>query len=102
MEVVAVYLVILVAAFYFLIVRPQRRQATARRALLAQIEPGDEVVTTGGLFGTVAKIDDEVAYLEIAEGLAVKVARGAIAARVNQPGTGPLGAADAPSPDEAG
>jgi preprotein translocase subunit YajC len=80
--VIAIYLVILVAAFYFLIVRPQRRNAMVRRQLLNAVELGDEIVTSGGVYGTVLAIDDETLDVEIAPGVVVKVARGAVAARV--------------------
>jgi preprotein translocase subunit YajC len=80
--VIAIYLVILVAAFYFLIVRPQRRNAMVRRQLLNAVEVGDEIVTSGGVYGTVLEISDESLELEIAPGVVVKVARGAVAARI--------------------
>jgi preprotein translocase subunit YajC len=79
--VIAIYLVILVAAFYFLIVRPQRRNAMVRRQLLNAVEVGDEIVTSGGVYGTVLAIEDETLDVEIAQGVVVKVARGAVAAR---------------------
>jgi preprotein translocase subunit YajC len=85
--VIAIYLVILVAAFYFLIVRPQRRNAMVRRQLLNAVEVGDEIVTSGGVYGTVLAIDDETLEVEIAPGVVVKLARGAIGARITT-GTG--------------
>ena len=81
--VIAIYLVILVAAFYFLIVRPQRRNAMVRRQLLNAVEVGDEIVTSGGVYGTVLEIDDETLDVEIAPGVVVKIARGAVAARIS-------------------
>ena len=80
--VIAIYLVILVAAFYFLIVRPQRRQSMVRRQILSAVEAGDEIVTTGGVYGTVLAIHDDTLDLEIADGVVVKIARGAVAARI--------------------
>ena len=89
--VIAIYLVILVAAFYFLIVRPQRRQSMIRRQLLNAVDVGDEIVTSGGIYGTVLSIEDESLEVLIAEGIVIKLARGAVAAKV-----GP----DAPDDDE--
>jgi preprotein translocase subunit YajC len=80
--VIAIYLVILVAAFYFLIVRPQRRNAMIRRQLLNAVEVGDEIVTTGGVYGTVVAIEDDTLDVEIAPGVVVKLARGAVGARI--------------------
>ena len=82
MGLVFVYLVILVAAFFLLVVRPQRRQMSAHRALVASLEPGDEIVTTGGILGTIQSIDDEIVELEVAPSVVLRVARGAIARRV--------------------
>lgn len=84
------YLLLIVVGFYFLIVRPQRRRAAEQRALIASLKNGDEVITNGGIHGTVRKLEDEVVDLEIAKGVVIKVARGAVAAR-------PL----APEPDDA-
>jgi len=82
--VIAIYLVLLVAAFFFLIVRPQRRQQAVRRQLLATVGVGDEVITNGGIFGTVVSLDDETLDLEIAAGVVIKVARGAIAQKLTE------------------
>ena len=79
---IAIYLVILVAAFYFLIVRPQRRNAMIRRQLLNAVEVGDEIVTTGGVYGTVTSIGDDTLEVEIAPDVVVKIARGAVGARI--------------------
>ena len=82
MGLVVVYLVILVAAFFLLVVRPQRRQMASHRALVASLEVGEEVVTTGGILGTIHSLDDEVAELEVAPGVVLRIARAAIARRV--------------------
>ena len=79
---ILIYLVILVAAFYFLIVRPQRRNAMIRRQLLSAVRVGDEIVTTGGVYGTVVALDDDTLEVEIADGVVVKLARGAVGARI--------------------
>ena len=77
--VVVIYLAVLVAAFFFLIVIPQRRRMTAQRALMASLAPGDDVVTTGGLYGSIRALEGTTVSLEIAPGVVVTVARGAIA-----------------------
>jgi preprotein translocase subunit YajC len=82
MPVALLYLGILVAAFLLLIVRPQRRQMAAHRALVASLQVGDEVVTSGGIYGTIFGLDDEAVDLEVASGVVLRVARGAIAQRV--------------------
>ena len=80
-----IYLLILVAAFFVLIVLPQRRQAAAHRALVASLEVGNDVMTTSGIFGTITELDDTMARLEIAPGVTIRIARGAISQRVAAP-----------------
>jgi preprotein translocase subunit YajC len=80
--VIAIYLLILVAAFYFLIVRPQRRQQQFRRQVIAAVQVGDEIITSGGVFATVVGLDDDTLDVEIAPGVVVKIARGAVQTRI--------------------
>jgi preprotein translocase subunit YajC len=76
------YLALLVVAFFILIVLPQRRRMAAQRALIASVAVGDEIITTGGIFGTVRRLDDVSVDLEIADGIVIKVARAAIGQRI--------------------
>ena len=87
--VIAIYLVVLVAAFYLLIVRPQRRQQMLRRQMIATVGVGDEIVTSGSVYGTVVGLDEETLDLEVAPGTVLKIARGAVAQRITE---------DAPDP----
>jgi preprotein translocase subunit YajC len=66
---------------YLLILRPQNARAKEHKKLLSELKRGDNVVTTGGIIGTVARVtsDDEVS-LEIAEGVRVRVVRSTITA----------------------
>ena len=75
--------VLMIAGFYFLLIRPQRNRQRAQQALLASLEVGDEVMTTGGIFGTIIELDDEegVAIVEIAPGTRVRMIRQGIAQR---------------------
>jgi len=62
-----------------LLIRPQRQRQQKQQALLASVEPGDEVLTVGGLYGIVQEIDDEDDLIvEIADGIHVRIARRAI------------------------
>jgi preprotein translocase subunit YajC len=77
--VILAYFAVIAVAFFLLIVRPQRKRITAHRALVAALEIGDEVVTTGGIFGTIRGLDDDQVQLEVATGVVIAVARAAIA-----------------------
>jgi preprotein translocase subunit YajC len=80
--VILVYFAAIALAFFLLIVLPQRRRANAHRALLASLQVGDEVITIGGILGTIRDLDDEKIQLEVAEGVVVTIARNAIAQAV--------------------
>lgn len=97
MTLAIVWLLLIVVAFYFLIVRPQRRRMRDMRNLQASIEVGDEVMTTAGIYGVVRAIDDVAVEIQIAPGTTVRFARGAIAQRVSdgEDPTGGVGGDDA-------
>jgi len=81
MPVFLVYFALLAVAFFFLIVRPQRRQLAARRALIQAVEVGDEIITAGGIYGVVQSIDEDTMQVEIAPGVVMTLAREAVAQR---------------------
>jgi preprotein translocase subunit YajC len=76
---ILIFLVPMGLIFYFLIIRPQRRQRQARMELIDSIDVGDEVVTIGGVFGIVKAMDDESMTVEVAPGVDMRFAREAIA-----------------------
>lgn len=65
--------------FYFLLIRPQQKKMREHADLVSSVEPGDDVLTNGGLYGTIVAIDGQVMELEIADGVVVRIQRGAIA-----------------------
>jgi preprotein translocase subunit YajC len=75
-------LLTLVPLIYMLMIRPQQRKARAQRALQSAVEPGDEVVTIGGIYGEVSEVDDETVVVEIADGVEVRFVRSAIARKL--------------------
>jgi preprotein translocase subunit YajC len=88
------FLPFLVAVFVLFVVLPRRR-IRAVDALQSQLQEGDEIMTRGGLFGRVTRLDQDSLHLEIAPGTVVRLARGAVALRVSD-----LTQPDAPAPDE--
>lgn len=69
----------LFVGLYFLMIRPQQRKVKEHQQLVAALEVGDDVVTSGGIYGAVTAIDGEVLRLEIADGVEILLARDAIA-----------------------
>ncbi len=67
------FLIIMFVVMYFLLIRPQQKRAKEHKALLGALKAGDEVVTNGGVVGTVKSVDESFAMVEIASGTVVKV-----------------------------
>jgi preprotein translocase subunit YajC len=65
-------------ALYFLMIRPQQKRRRATEQMQRQMGPGDEILTVGGLYGTIVEIDDDAVVLEIAPGVEARYARAAI------------------------
>jgi len=78
-------LILMFVVFYFLLIWPQQKKAKAHRAVLSNLKKGDEVVTSGGVYGTITGITDTVVTLEIAEKVRIKVSRSSIAGVIKTP-----------------
>ncbi len=73
-------LVLIFVVFYFLIIRPQQKKVKEHKVMVEALRRGDRVVTTGGILGTVVKVDGEREFtLEIAPGVRVRALRGMVA-----------------------
>jgi len=72
------FIVLLFAVLWFVLIRPQRQRQAAQQSLIAELTAGEEVVTAGGLLGIVRGVEDEHIRLEIAPGTEVRVAKQAI------------------------
>ena len=79
-----VFIVFLFAIFYFLLIRPQKKRVEQHRKLIESVDSGDEVITIGGLYGTVRAIGDEEIELEVAPGTTLKFTKSAIARRLTE------------------
>src|SRR5262249_39032583 len=62
-------LIACMAIFYFFMIGPERKQRKKREQMLANLEKGAKVMTTGGLYGSIAQIQDQVVTLQIADGV---------------------------------
>jgi preprotein translocase subunit YajC len=69
---------LMVVIFYFLLIRPQRRRAMQQRDLVESLGVGDDVVTVGGMFGTIRAQDDESVTVEVAPGTNIRMLKSAI------------------------
>lgn len=75
------FLIIIVAflLLWLIVVRPQRKRQTKQQQMLSDLRVGDEVLTAGGIYGTVSRLDEDQVTVEIAPKTQVRVARRAIA-----------------------
>jgi preprotein translocase subunit YajC len=74
-----IFLAALAAVFWFLIIRPQKRRQSAHQSMLSALSTGDEVITAGGVFGRVRRIEEDHLVLEIAPGTEIRLAKDAVA-----------------------
>jgi preprotein translocase subunit YajC len=74
-------IVMIIGVFYFLIIRPQSKKLKEHQTMLSAVAKGDQVITSGGIFGTVVRIekDNNIIFVEIAETVRIKVRQDAIA-----------------------
>ncbi len=72
-------LILIFVVFYFLLIRPQQKQAKQHQQFLNDLKNGNKVITKGGIHGTITGLTDTVVTLEIAQDVRVKVSRSAIA-----------------------
>ena len=78
-----IFIIAILIVMWFLLIRPQRRRQVESQRLLESLVEGQEVVTAGGLYGTITQLDEDEARLQIADGIEVRVAKRAIAGVVS-------------------
>lgn len=79
-----IMMAVIFAIFYFLLIRPQQQKQKEHKALLANLNHGDMVMTSGGIHGKVTALTDTVVTLEVAEKVRIKVSRNYIGAVVQK------------------
>lgn len=72
-------LALMVGIFYFLLIRPQQRRVRQQRELVNSLQVGDEVITIGGMLGTIRRMDDDEVTLEVSPGTDVRIVKSAVA-----------------------
>ena len=75
--------------FYFLVIMPAKKQQKQKDAMISALKKGDKVVTSGGIYGTVAAVEDQTVLLKIAENTKIRISKTAIG--------GPVGSEDGSS-----
>ena len=71
--------ILLIVAFYFLMIRPQTKRAKEHKQMVEALKKGDEVVTGGGLLGRITEVGENFVLVEMAEGVQLKVQKSSVA-----------------------
>jgi len=82
-------IILIFVIFYFLLIRPQQKKAKDHRNVLSNLREGDQVMTSGGIYGKITGIKDDKITVEISDRVRVKVSRGHIAGVVRPDGMQP-------------
>lgn len=72
-------LVIVMAIFYFILIRPQLKKQKQLQSMLSSLQKGDKVITTGGIHGTIVGIKDDVVVLKVSDTTKIEVSKSAVA-----------------------
>jgi preprotein translocase subunit YajC len=81
---IIIWVLVFFGIFYFIAVRPQRRQRQAHQEMVAMLKKGDEIVTIGGMFGVIRRLGDDWIEIEISKGTRVRFLKKAISQIVSE------------------
>jgi preprotein translocase subunit YajC len=77
-------MVLLIAGFYFLFIAPQRKKQKAHEKMLGALQSGDEIITTGGIFGTITNVKDDRFVVRVADNTKIELGKGFVQTVVKQ------------------
>ena len=86
---------------WVLLILPQQRRMRQHQEVIASLEVGDEVVTAGGVYGTITSVDDDTLAVEVAPGIVLRILRNAVSQRIGPPDDDDVADPAAPDDDEA-
>ncbi|MDD5339061.1 MAG: preprotein translocase subunit YajC [Dehalococcoidales bacterium] len=76
-----VFLVVIFAMFYFLMIRPQRKRQKEHEKMMQELQKGDKIVTAGGIYGVIENVRDDSMVIKVEGGTTLRVARNSVALR---------------------
>jgi preprotein translocase subunit YajC len=79
-----IFILVLLALMWFMLIRPQRRRQLEAQRMLQTIEVGKEIVTAGGVYGTITAVEDDEVRLRIADGVEIRLAKRAVAGVISE------------------
>jgi preprotein translocase subunit YajC len=76
-----IFLVVIFALFYLVMIRPQRKRQKEHETLMQELQKGDRVITAGGIYGTIESLSEDSIVIKVEGGTTMRVARGSVAVR---------------------
>ncbi len=76
---IIIFIVLIFAMFYFLMIRPQRKRQKEHQQLVEELGRGDRVVTAGGIYGVIETVSEDSVLIKVESGAAMRVAKGSVA-----------------------
>ena len=76
-----IFMVLIFAMFYFLMIRPQRKRQKEQQELMEELKKGDRVVTAGGIYGQIESVSEDSVVLKVESGVTIRVAKSSIASK---------------------
>jgi preprotein translocase subunit YajC len=81
---IIIFLVLIFAIFYFLLIRPQRKRQKEQRELMEGLKRGDKVITAGGIYGVVESVSEDSVLVKVDSGATMRVAKSSVALKRDQ------------------
>jgi preprotein translocase subunit YajC len=78
-------IILIFGIFYFLLLAPMRKRQKAHQKMIGELKKGDKVITSGGLLGEIAALEEKIVHLKLADNVRVRVTRNAIAGLESDP-----------------
>ena len=79
-----IFIVLMFAAFWFLIIAPQRKKQKQHQQMINDLKSGTDVVTSGGIYGTITNVKDDRFVLKIAENTKIEISKSAVTSVINK------------------
>jgi preprotein translocase subunit YajC len=79
-----VFLVVIFAMFYFVMIRPQRKRQKEQEAMMQGLQKGDRVITAGGIYGTIESVGDDNVVIKVEGGTTLRVNKASVAIRKDE------------------
>lgn len=78
------WIIIFIAIFYFMLIRPQQKQRKARQTMMSNLSVGDDIITIGGFLGTITRIKEDTVWIRLADKVEVEITKSGIGALKNK------------------